>query len=93
LFLLAQIIHGLDVGIAWARLSIMTLFLAAATSDLEFLHFLGRLIFFTLLVLVLFLLLLCVMFGNLATDGILARLTTAPPHLTTVIRLQQSVSA
>ena len=91
MFLLSQIIHGLDVGVAWARLSIMTLFLAAATSDLEFLHYLGRLILFTLLVMVL-LLLLCVMFGNFATDGILARLTTAPKHLATVIRLQQSVS-
>jgi len=89
LFLLAQIFDSLDVGVTWARLSIMTLLLAAEASGVEFLHFLGRLIFLILLVMVFFLLLFCVMFGNFASDCILARLATAPPHLTTVIRLQQ----
>ena len=66
----------------------MTLLLAAETSDVEFLHFLGLLILLILLVMIFLLFLLREMLGDLATDGILARLATAPPHLTTVIRLQ-----
>lgn len=72
LFLLAQILDGLDIGVTRASFSIMTLLLAAETSGVEFLHFLGRLIFLILLVMVFFLLLLCVMFGNFASDCILA---------------------
>jgi hypothetical protein len=68
----------------------VTPLLAAETSGVEFLHFLCQLILLILLVMIFLLFLLCEMFGNLATDGILARLTTAPPHLTTVIRLQES---
>ena len=89
LFFLAQILDVLDIRVAWTRFGIMALLLAAETSGIEFLHFLGRLIVLILLVMVFFLLLFCVMFGNFATYYILARLTTAPPHLTTVIRLQQ----
>jgi hypothetical protein len=87
LFLIAQILDGLDVGVTWASFSIMTLLLAAETSGVEFLQFLGRIIVLILLVMVFFLLFFCVMFGNFASDCILASLTTAPPHLTAVIRL------
>lgn len=88
MFLLVRILLSLDVGIMGTRFQIVALLLAAQTSGLEFLQLLSLLILLSILIsIIFFLILFCVMFGYFATESILARLTTAPPHFTTVIRL------